>query len=628
MAPDVARSALFSRDAACVASVAALLFLFQLGVAPLWDRDEPRNAGCAAEMLDAGDWVVPIFNTELRTHKPVLLYWLIMVSYSIFGVNEFGARFMSALLGVGTVLLTWHAARILFNRGVAVWAGLILASTIMFGVASRAATPDGLLIFCGTLAITLFVHFSFGSGDRRLADQQGPTSGDGYFPRPLWQAIAIYSAMGLAVLAKGPVGLVIPTAVIGMYLLIKRLPPSGTPGTWTGRLVSLLRPFHPVHFLSTCRSMRPLVAITTVAIIALPWYFWVALRTDGIWTREFLWTHNVSRATGVMEGHSGPPILFYVGAILFGFFPWSIVTIPCGMHLWTKSRDAARETNNQSSAGQTSTGNTSTRFRDGVILLLCWVGVYIGVFSLAQTKLPSYVTPCYPALAILAAIFIHDWSLATEFRRIWLKVGLANLIAVGALLIVALPIAAHRFLPGSEWLGIVGLVPLVGGIICWRWYSCSEHRKATNALGLTAVAFMLLLMGVLPAELGRHRQYNELFAVISKHDGPIASWGHLEPSWIFYGGRSIRDFEVHQQQEFSDFLAANPTTLVITTPGRIEEEGAEPGTPTSDLFSDYRLVHQTEYFLRNRSLIVIQPQFSEWVARKNDQTSTSEIRRE
>ena len=85
-----------ARDVLLLFGISGILFLFQLGAAPLWDRDEPRNAGCAAEMLAAGDWVVPVFNAELRTHKPVLLYWLIMSAYQVFGVNEFAARFWSA----------------------------------------------------------------------------------------------------------------------------------------------------------------------------------------------------------------------------------------------------------------------------------------------------------------------------------------------------------------------------------------------------------------------------------------------------------------------------------------------------------------------------------------------------
>ena len=203
--------------------VAGVIFFFKLGDAPLWDRDEPRNAGCAAEMIAANDWVVPIFNAELRTHKPVLLYWLMMSSYAFFGVNEFGARFFSALLGIGCVLLTYGMGRRLFSASVGFWSGLILCSTIMFGVAARAATPDSLLIFCGTLAISLFVLFAF--DPRRESYEQ-----TGRFPKQVWQAALIYAAMGLGVLAKGPVGLVVPTAVIGMYLLIIRLEPRSIKG--------------------------------------------------------------------------------------------------------------------------------------------------------------------------------------------------------------------------------------------------------------------------------------------------------------------------------------------------------------------------------------------------------------
>src|SRR5207237_5620389 len=92
------------KQAALVAAVAALVTLTNLGGARLWDRDEPRNAGCAREMLARGDWVVPVFNGELRTHKPVLLYWCIMASYGALGVTEFAARLPSALCAIGSVV--------------------------------------------------------------------------------------------------------------------------------------------------------------------------------------------------------------------------------------------------------------------------------------------------------------------------------------------------------------------------------------------------------------------------------------------------------------------------------------------------------------------------------------------
>ena len=587
--PNHARRTLF------VAGIAALIFFFQLGTPPLWDRDEPRNAGCAAEMLEANDWVVPIFNAELRTHKPVLLYWMMMASYAVFGVNEFAARLPSALLGMGNVLLTMHIGRRLFGSAVAQWAGVILCSTIMFGVASRAATPDALLIFCSTLAMALFVEFAFPKlAESGATPRQASRGASSFlFPESLWQAIAIYAAMGFAVLAKGPVGLVLPTAVIGMYLLIKRLPPTDAPKTWLERCVWFVRPFAPLHFLRTCWSMRPVTAMLTAAIIAVPWYVWVAMRTNGEWTREFFWTHNVGRTTGVMEGHSGPPILFYLVAIMVGFFPWSILTVPAGMHLRTLVGRAF------SNAGS---DQESTTQRDGLILSLCWVGVWVGLFSLARTKLPSYITPCYPALALLAGLFVHDWFSNRVPKPVWLKVGLGNLMVVGGLLLVGLPIAAARFLPGVEWLGIVGLIPLVGGGLAWWYYKRQNNPAASGTLAVTAILFSLLVMSVVPVAIGKQQPYADFLATAARHEGPIASWGHLEPTWVFYGRRAVTEFRPSEREQFIEFLEENPDTLVITT-----ERELQPAETSDGLFAQHRVVEETGYFLRDRKLLLVEP---------------------
>ena len=82
-------------------AICTLLLLANLGATSLWDIDEPRNAGCAAQMYAQGEWIVPTFNGQLRSHKPVLLYWLMMLAYAVFGVNEFAARFWSAVLSIG-----------------------------------------------------------------------------------------------------------------------------------------------------------------------------------------------------------------------------------------------------------------------------------------------------------------------------------------------------------------------------------------------------------------------------------------------------------------------------------------------------------------------------------------------
>src|SRR5262249_21397483 len=123
---------------------------------------------------------------------------------------------------------------------------------------------------------------------------------------------------------------ILPTAVIGMFLLIVRLPPRGQAiesASLGDRLIHVIGPFEPLHFLKTCWSMQPLTAIFAAAAVALPWYWSVGMATDGEFLRSFFFEHNLGRATGTMEHHSGG-ILFYPAALLAGFFPWSVFALP------------------------------------------------------------------------------------------------------------------------------------------------------------------------------------------------------------------------------------------------------------------------------------------------------------
>src|SRR6056300_67173 len=96
---------------AAISLIAGVVMFTNLGGPKLWDRDEPRNAGCAKEMLERGDWVTPVFNGELRSHKPVLLYWFMISAYQVFGVNEFSARLWSAIFALGTCYCTYGIGR-------------------------------------------------------------------------------------------------------------------------------------------------------------------------------------------------------------------------------------------------------------------------------------------------------------------------------------------------------------------------------------------------------------------------------------------------------------------------------------------------------------------------------------
>jgi len=589
------------KQAGLVVAVAAFVMLTNLGGPRLWDRDEGRNAGCALEMLQRQDWVVPTFNTELRTHKPVLLYWGIMVSYLALGVGELAARLPSALAAIGTTFCVYLMGRRLFGPRAGVWAGIVLATSLMFVVAGRAATPDSLLIFCTTLAQTIFVCNTFRPRFATTPDDvpPEPIQRGELFPQ-YWPAVlAMYAAMGLAVLAKGPVGLVLPTAVIGLFLLIARLrgwnatqgnATEGVPYSRAERVpfsvMRVLAPFEPLHFLRTCWHMRPLTAIFAATAVALPWYWAVGLATDGEFLRGFFFEHNLARATGVMEGHSGN-ILYYPAAILFGFFPWSIFAVPLAIDTILQLR--RRE-----------------RFHAGYLLAVCWIGVYVVLFSLARTQLPSYVTPCYPALAMLAGDYIDRWSRqAAAVAGGWLLAAFGCLAAAGIGLLVAVPIAAKTYhLTGDEWLGLIGLIPLAGGVACIGFAAVRNFKAASSVLAATAVTLCVLLFALAAQRIDRHQSSGTIAAAIRAIplDRAVAAYKILEPTWVFYGGRPIQELKPTPQANYSqrahEFFLANPDGLLIAKRSQYHE--LAPHIPAGIV-----VVAQTRQFLKEDSLLVL-----------------------
>lgn len=585
--------------------VSGSIFFVSLGKARLWDRDEPRNAGCALEMMQRGDLIVPIFNDELRHQKPVLLYWLMIGAYQCFGVNEFAARFWSALLGCGTVLLTYSIGRRLFGEQVGFLAGIALASSLMFAVAARAATPDSLLIFCSTLGVYFYVRGTFGicsQGECVLRN-----SGQ-WFPQQTKDVVAMNIAFGFAVLAKGPIGIVVPTAIIGMFLLLQRLPEQQTD---SGKLRSLLafslRVLNPWHFLKTCWSMRPITALFCVFLVAAPWFVAVGMQTEGSFTSLFFLNENFNRATSVMENHQGG-VWFYPLAVVIGFFPWSVLLGP----MLLCSSQMLRMESDKRPADK----------RPAVLLLVCWILVQIGLFSLAKTKLPSYVTPCYPALALLASFSLLHWLPEQRVgRKFWRMGAFGSLVLGGAVTSVALAYATVEYLPQVKWIAAIGLVPIIGGI--YGILLVSRHQQSVmpiRVIGATAILFCLLFFGVGTVAVDSARETHVVLDAIkdAQPNRKVATFHCLESSWVYYSRRPIyelrrdddKDVAVQtvQRQRWwdrkpeispEDFAAQHPDSLFVTTDEHIADLLAR-------LPDHYHVVRQSRFFLKSdRQLLLV-----------------------
>jgi len=257
----------------------SIVLLFPgLGKTPLWIYDEVRNAECAREMYERGDWVVPTFNGGLRTLKPPLHYYFMFGGFEIFGVTEWGARFFSAVFGVLTIFITYFFVKKYSSQRQALITTLVLLASSHFLFEFRMSVPDPYLIFLNTASI--FTAYLFFKEKRN------------YW---LWLCAI---TMGLGTLAKGPVAIALPGAALFIWL------------AWEKRLKEIF-------------SWKILVAGIIMCAVALPWYLLVHKETNGEWTRGFFLQHNFGRFSEPMEGHGGPFIIVPI-IILLGLLPASI----------------------------------------------------------------------------------------------------------------------------------------------------------------------------------------------------------------------------------------------------------------------------------------------------------------
>ena len=607
------------------------VFFVSLGNAPLWDRDEPRNAGCAAEMLQRSDWVVPIFNDQLRHQKPVLLYWLIMSAYSVFGINEFGARFWSAALGVGTVLSTYVIGRRLFDAWIGCVAALALATSLMFVVAARAATPDSVLIFCSTMALMFFVLGTFRKSEPSSEPMNQMVR---WFPSSLSILIPMYVSMGLGVLAKGPIGFLLPMAIIGMFGLIHNRstntsnassagPPTG-PKRW---FIEIWAVINPIHFLKVLWSMRPILAATLILIVSLPWYVMVHWATEGDFSQMFFFSEHFGRATVAMENHSGG-VWFYPVAILIGFFPWSCFWGPTLV-------DVIRRCNSR-------TDDAVLNFKaSATVFLVCWIVVQVGIFTIAKTKLPSYVTPCYPALALLTAsclvTFVRSFSSKTvkSIHPGWIYAALIGLVLSGGIISTGLWVGMGKYLPELQWLALLGLIPGVGGVaLAWLLYQ-KQVTALVPAMTICALVFALGLFGLGTSKVGQQQQSLQLLQRVRDSDRAlVGTYGCLESSWVYYGEKPIVELQrVNEEQPGQDGIdqrsrfwkpkarltladfqnSGTEPKMIITTDEYLEEVRAS--LPT------FERVAAVPYFLKDRELILLSEQPTSEARLQNNQNN-------
>jgi 4-amino-4-deoxy-L-arabinose transferase-like glycosyltransferase len=265
-----------------------------LGHAPLLSPDECRYAEIPREMMKLGDFVTPHLNYVKYFEKPPLHYWLISLSFSLFGQNEFAARFPSALMGLGGVILVYCLGRRLFDRRTALFAALALGTSIGYLFMSRMNIPDVTLSFCMTATMGLFL----------IAAQDGEQRKGLYYH-------LFYLFTAFAVLAKGLIGIVFPGAIIFLYLLATR--------RW--KLI---------------REMRLSTGLPLFLLVAAPWYVLISFKNPEFFHFFFIREH-FQRFLSEAHGRN-QPVWFFLPVLAGSMLPWVFFLPASFQDIW-RSRD-------------------------------------------------------------------------------------------------------------------------------------------------------------------------------------------------------------------------------------------------------------------------------------------------
>ncbi len=510
------------RTALLLFVVSLAVFLAGNGSHGLWDRDEPRYCVATREMIETGDWIIPHFNGNIRYDKPVLIYWLMSVPMRVMGISEYSVRFTSALSGaIRVVLIFFLALRMGCNRDGALVASAIGGFAVLLMVISKASTIDSTLMVTAVAAMWLYWE--------RVAHGFN-----------WWKHLLFWIVIAMSVLLKGPpIPAVAALSVIAFHCWMM------LPGEKSLASGADLPAREPV----LARFGQSLVGLVVFLAWALPWVY-AAYQAEPTFFSVSVGTHVIDRSKSEMEGHGGS-ILYYLMTIVPSLFPYTAVVLSAA--LWAMKRHRSVE----------------QRF------LWSWFLPGLVMFSLVQTKLPHYIAPLIPALAVMAGLW---WSQREGAKDTVIRViGAAIPVIIG----LGMAIGMHFFFQRMEfqvprWPFIIVATILSGSMLVGSAFWLKRRDGAALTVWTAGwIATMVLgLYAAFPA-LDALRPSKQLGTWIRNNSPPGASVmmvEYEEPTLVFYAGRQIVDIGKNDRRLAFDVLN-NPFTpaALVTTKDRWEK---------------------------------------------------------
>jgi 4-amino-4-deoxy-L-arabinose transferase-like glycosyltransferase len=465
--------------------IAFLPGFFQI---PPVDRDEARFAQATKQMVESGEYVDIRFQDEVRYKKPVGIYWLqAAVVKTAEAVGIPGARTtiwlyrIPSLIGAtGAVLLTYWAALAFVTRRAALLAALMMASSILLGVEARLAKTDAMLLLTSVAAMGAMARIY-------LTTRRAPEIVLSWrMPAILWTAIAG------GVLLKGP--------LILMFIVLTALALSIADRSW--RWIGRLRPF---------------TGLAWMILLVLPWFIAIVLKSGDDFFVKAVGDDMLSKITSGQEAHGAPPG-YYLTLFWVTFWPGCVLAGLAVPMIWKARREP------------------------GAQFLLAWLMPSWIVFEIVMTKLPHYVLPLYPAIAILIAGILEPGSLS---KTRWMVRGTVGWFVFPVVIAVA---TVAGFIVIGRDPGIVAwpfaAAAVVFGLFAWRLYEVDGAELALLR-GMVASVFIAItvyaiMFPMLPALFPSKLIAEEIRVSGCKEPQVASTFAYQEPSLVFMLGTGTR----------------------------------------------------------------------------------------
>ena len=516
-------------------AVFVLVSLYMLGVRTLVPPDEGRYAEMAREMFVSGDWVTTRLNGIKYFEKPPLQTWMNALSFTLFGLGDWQARLWTGLCGIGGVWFTAYTATRVFGQRTGFYAGLVLGSCFYWIACSQIDSLD--MGLSGMMTIVLCALL--------LAQRDGATPGE----NRNWMLLC-WAGMALSVLSKGLIGLMLPGGILVTYTLV----------TLQWRLWTRL------HLVK---------GLALFLLICAPWFILVALKNPE--QPHFFFIHEHWDRFFKTEHHREQ--VWYVFFVLtaVGIVPWLGVL---GQAMLRVVRPVGPAQDGKAQANE-----PKGAFRPALMALV-WAVFIILFFTKSNSKLPGYILPVFPALALLVARYLDGGARAGRM----LTATLTSL--VGVALLVAVPFMPRMAGRASEvvlyqayqpWVIVAGFIALAGGALALLYARQLQRDRFVVALALAGfLTTQVLMAGFEP--LGRVRAGADMLPAISAQLLPqtkIYSVGVYEQSMTFYLRRTF--ILVDYTDEFSFGLQQQPELSIPTVPAFVAQWMSDSRAGVRDL---------------------------------------------